>query len=404
MFGVLAHPTYARLFSAQAIALLGTGLLTVALGLLAFEIAGGEAGVVLGTALAIKMIAYVAVSPVAAALTASLPRKPVLITADLVRAGVALALPFVSEAWQIYVLIFLLQSASATFTPTFQALIPQVLTAEREYTRGLALSRLAYDLEALASPLLAAALLTVMTYHELFVGTVIGFLVSASLVAVATLPTRTPTPPSPFLDRLTSGTRIMARAPELRGLLALNLAVAAGTAWVIVNTVVLVQADLARPQSDVALLLAANGAGSMLVALTITRVLDRIPDRRIMLAGAFTMAGLLAVVALMLAWAPEPLIWPGAIALWAGLGAANAAVLVPSARLLRRNTTDAALPGVFAAQFALSHACFLLTYPLAGWLGAALGLPPVAAGAAALALLAAVLARRAWRGVQTETP
>ena len=98
---VLKNPTYAKLFSAQIIALLGTGLLTVALGLLAFDIAGGDAGVILGTALTIKMVAYVAVSPVITALTARLPQKTVLIVADVVRAAVAVGLPFVTEAWQI---------------------------------------------------------------------------------------------------------------------------------------------------------------------------------------------------------------------------------------------------------------------------------------------------------------
>ena len=38
--------------------------MTVALGLLAFKIAGDKAGAVLGTALAIKMVAYVGVAPV----------------------------------------------------------------------------------------------------------------------------------------------------------------------------------------------------------------------------------------------------------------------------------------------------------------------------------------------------
>lgn len=109
MLAVLRNPTYAKLFSAQIIALLGTGLLTVALGLLAFEIAGGDAGIVLGVAMTIKMVAYVAVSPVTTALVARLSRKQVLIGADLIRAGVAVSLPFVTEAWQIYLLIFLLQ-------------------------------------------------------------------------------------------------------------------------------------------------------------------------------------------------------------------------------------------------------------------------------------------------------
>ncbi|MGO4243443.1 MFS transporter, partial [Janibacter sp. RAF20_2_2] len=203
MLAVLRNPTYAKLFSAQVIALLGTGLLTVALGLLAFEIAGGDAGVVMGVAMTIKMVAYVAVSPLTTALTTRLKRKPLLIGTDLIRAGVALSLPFVTEVWQIYVLIFLLQSASATFTPAFQAVIPSVLPDEGQYTRALSLSRLAYDLESLVSPMLAAALLTVVSFHNLFAGTVVGFLASATLVLVSRFPRFEAPAPAPFFDRLT---------------------------------------------------------------------------------------------------------------------------------------------------------------------------------------------------------
>src|SRR5215213_6098276 len=113
MLAVLADRTYRHLFAAQVIALTGTGLLTVALGLLAFQLAGENAGAVLGTALAIKMIAYVTVAPVAAGFADRLPRRAFLVAMDLVRAGIALLLPFVTEVWQVYVLIFLLQSASA---------------------------------------------------------------------------------------------------------------------------------------------------------------------------------------------------------------------------------------------------------------------------------------------------
>lgn len=156
MLSVLANRTYRHLFLAQVIALVGTGLATVALGLLAYDIAGGDAGAVLGTALAIKMIAYIGVAPIAGAFADRVPRKALLFALDLVRAAVAICLPFVTEVWQVYVLIFVLQSASAGFTPTFQATIPDVLPDEGEYTRALSLSRLAYDMESLTSPMLAA--------------------------------------------------------------------------------------------------------------------------------------------------------------------------------------------------------------------------------------------------------
>lgn len=209
MLAVLANRTYGRLFAAQVIALVGTGLLTVALGLLAFDIAGANAGAVLGTALAIKMVAYVTVAPIVGAFSAQLPRRFFLIAMDLVRAAIALLLPFITEVWQVYLAVFVLQSASAAFTPTFQATIPDVLKDDADYTNALSLSRLAYDLESIVSPMIAAALLTVIGFHWLFAGTVAGFLVSAALVLSVILPV------SParkreggIYDRTTRGIRI----------------------------------------------------------------------------------------------------------------------------------------------------------------------------------------------------
>ncbi len=401
MLAVLKNPSYARLFSAQVIALIGTGLLTVALGLLAFNIAGGNAGIVLGTALMIKMVAYVAVSPVMAALTASLPRKHVLIAADIVRALVAVGLPFVTETWHIYVLIFVLQAASATFTPTFQAVIPEILPAERDYTCALSLSRLAYDLEVVLSPMLAAALLTVIPFNDLFIGTVVGFVGSGLLVALTTFPPMAASDAAPFIDRLTRGARVFVRSAELRALLAINVVVAACGSFVIVNTVVLVQSYLSRPEQDVAVLLAAYGLGSMVVALLLPRALGAVSDRPIMLAGSALLSLTTLAVSATLSASPAELSWTRLLVLWAILGAATSAVLTPSARLLRRGSTESNRPAVFAAQFALSHACFLVTYPLAGNLGARIGLSSTAAILGGIAVVAAVIAIVVWRPAAT---
>ena len=94
MLEVLSNRTYRHLFLAQVIALVGTGLLTVALGALAYNLAGADAGSVLGTALAIKMVAYVLIAPIVGASANRLPRRAFLVSMDLVRGGVALSLPF----------------------------------------------------------------------------------------------------------------------------------------------------------------------------------------------------------------------------------------------------------------------------------------------------------------------
>lgn len=388
MLGVLNNRTYRHLLLAQVIALLGTGLATVALGLQAFELADGSAGAVLGTALAIKMIAYVVVAPIATAFTEQLPRRAMLVSLDLVRAAVALCLPFITDVWQAYVLIFVLQAASAAFTPTFQATIPDVLPDEDDYTNALSLSRLAYDLEKVGSPLLAAALLALMSYHNLYLGTVVGFLASASLVVSVLLPDPKPSEPRSIYDRTTRGIRLYLTVPRLRGLFAFNLAVAAGGSMVFVNAVVLVQGSMALGERYTAFALAAFGLGSMVAALMLPRLLRRIADRPVMLSGTVVLAVALLVGTVVNSYA-------GLLVVWAVIGVGYSLVLTPSGRILRRSASPEDRPALFAAQFALSHGCWLITYPLAGWMGATVGLTPTylvlaaltAAGAAAAALL-----------------
>lgn len=399
MLAVLRNRAYRHLFTAQVIALVGTGLATVALGLLAYDIAGADAGSVLGTALAIKMVAYVAIAPLVGAVADRLPRRALMVTADLIRAGVTLLLPFVDQVWQVYVLVFLLQSASAAFTPTFQAVIPDVLPDERDYTRALSMSRLAYDLESLFSPALAAALLSLITYNWLFTGTVLGFLASAVLVVSAVLPkpvASTAPCTGGVYARATAGTRLFFAVPQLRALLALNLAVAAASAMVTVNSVVYVRDFLARSEGAVALALGAYGAGSMVVALALPRVLDRAPDRVVMLRGALLLAAVFAALGVITTAQTGSWRWPALLAVWAAFGAACSMVLTPTGRLIRRSAPAEQRTAAFAAQFSLSHGCWLLTYPLAGWLGAAGGLMWAVAALGGIALAASLLAVRLW--------
>ncbi|MBL4872642.1 MAG: MFS transporter [Rhodobacteraceae bacterium] len=373
MLALLRHPVFQKLYAAQVVSLLGTGLATVALGLLAFDLAGAKAGTVLGTALAIKMVAYVGIAPVAQALLGKFSAKRVLITLDIIRAGIALLLPFVTEIWHVYTLIFLLQSASAAFTPTFQALIPDILPDEAQYTRALSLSRLTYDLENLISPMLAAALLAVISFHWLFAGTAIGFVLSAAFVLYAPLIGRKIKPATQaFWGRVFNGTRIYLATPRLRGLLSLNLAAAAGSAMILVNTIVITRSLYGYDAQSVGIALAAFGAGSMVTALALPRLLDKTGDRLPMIAGAILLTATMFAGAALFTTLPDFNVF---LALWAVAGLGYSAILTPAGRLLRRSSHSAERPALFAAQFALSHACWLLTYPLAGWVGAGFGIP-----------------------------
>lgn len=396
MLQVLADGVYRRLLGAQVVALAGTGLATVALSLLAYDLAGADAGGVLGTALAVKMAAYVLVAPLAAAALARVPRRTVLVGADLLRLAAALALPLVTEVWQVHALILVLQAASATFTPTFQSVLPDVLPSEDDYTAALSLSRLAYDLEAVLSPVLAAVLLLVVPFPSLFLGTAVGFAASALLVAATVLPPRARREHDdarPFGRVVRHGAGLVLRTPALRPVLALDLAVAAAGALVLVQTVVVVRSVLGRGDQTVAALLATLGAGSMVTAAALPRVLRHVADRRVMLAGATLLTVAAALLPLALRAGAGSLVAVGV--LWLLVGVGWCAVETPVGRILRRSVAAEDLPAVLAAHFSLAHACWLLTYPLVGWLGLH-GLDTVALTTAALAAAATVAGARLW--------
>lgn len=397
VLSVLANRTYRHLLAAQLIALIGTGLLTVALSLLAYDIAGKDAGAVLGIALTIKMVAYIAVAPVASAFVDHVPRKALLVTMDLVRAAVALSLPFVDQVWQIYILIFVLQSASATFTPTFQATIPEVLPADRDYTRALSLSRLAYDMESLTSPILAAALLAVISFHWLFAGTAIGFVLSALLVVTCAVPRHAGKPRTAGIyDKTTRGMRAYLKTPRLRGLLAITLAAAAASAMVIVNTVVIVR-GLGLSQSDVALTLAAFGSGSIIAALILPRVVGRLGERVIMISAGALLVFVLAAMGLASITPATPArYWHALLLAWALLGVGYSMCVTPSGMLLKRSSDADHRPQLFAAQFALSHTCWLIAYPVAGQIGARFGMTAAFLVLAALAAVGVAAALALW--------
>lgn len=389
MLSTLRNPTFRHLFAAQLVALLGTGLATVALGLLAWQLAGDNAGAVLGTALAIKMVAYVTLAPVAAAIAERLPRRAFLVALDLIRAGVIAFLPFVTEVWQVYVLIFFLQAASAGFTPAFQAVIPDVLKDEDDYTNALSLLRLAEDLEQLASPMLAALLLTVVSFPVLFAGTTLGFVGSALLVVTTRLPGRAAREPGHFWADVTKGIRIYTRTPRLRGLMVMEASVAAAGAMIYVNTVVLVQARLGLGEEAVALAFAGFGAGSMLAAFLLPRILERLTDRPVMIGGATLMVAGVALV-------PFVASLSALIALWAPIGFGFSLTQTPIGRIVNRSAREADRGAVFAAQFALSHACWLVTYPLAGWIGAGAGLSVAAIVLAIIGAVGVAAVLRLW--------
>lgn len=387
MFGVLLNRRFAALFASQVSSLVATGLLTVALALVAVRLDPAAAAGIIGTALTIRIAVYVVVSPLASALLAGRSSRAVLVGADVVRLIVAGALVFATAPWQLYVGIVLLQTASAVFTPTYQAVIPRVLPDERDYTAAQSLSRLAYDLESLLSPPLAALLVLVLPPQALFGIVALGFLGSGLAVLLARLHDRVGSTVEPVRRRLLRGLGVLGRTPGPRFAAVLDAATATIYATVLVSSVVLLidgGADAADPSAALAAVLVAFGLGSIGVAVALPALLRRLRDTTVMLLGAGLAVLVLAATAAAALLGDLSVLGIGV--LWALLGASSSAISTPSARLIRREVAPDQHAAVFAARFSTSHAWYAVTYPVAGLLGT---IAPSGVATAALAALAA---------------
>ncbi|MET4129727.1 MFS transporter [Roseovarius sp. MBR-6] len=389
--GVSDKRSYYRLFAGYVLALVATGAATVALALLAFDLAGDYSGAVIGTALSLKMLAYVLAAPVVTVLLEQLPRKAVLIALDLIRAACLLLLVLITEIWHIYALVFVFALASGTFSFVYMAVVPYLLGTEEDYTRSLSRSRIAAELEGPLSPLVAAGLLLVLAPKAALAVTAAAFLLSALLIRAAHLP-----PPTPrdntherVLRRVTRGPALFFAVPLFRAVVALDLAVAFAAAMVQVNTVVLVQGDFGLARDGSALAFGAFGLGAVLAAVVLPLLHKRYRDRSIMLAG-------LVILCVGLAAGTLQSSLPGLLVLWAFLGVGVSLALTPAIFLIRRLARPSDLLGLIAAQMSIASGCLLVAYSLAGWLGAELGMGATFAILAVLCAAATLAFIRLW--------
>lgn len=371
-FESLRNRTFAQLYAAQTVSLFGDALTWVGLALLAFDLAGRDgAAAVLGTALTLRVTAFVVLSPLAGALADRLDRKAILVTADLARVVVVALIPFVTAVWQVYALILALNAFTAFFTPTYQATLPLV-AGDEDYPKAIALSGATYEILGVLGPGVAGGLAALVGYQSVFWLDAGTFLVSA--VLVATLPvslkvtrdTAAESVPGDGAARwrdVTEGTARLWRDRSLRTALLLELVASVAGAFVLVNTVGHVRGALALGDAAYGWVMAAFGVGATAAALAVGALEDRVSRTTFVFVGALVTS---------LAILPADFVGLGPLlALWLAAGAGQNWVNLPTQTLIADRTPDALQGRVYGAHFAWSHLWWAGAYPLAGWLGTA---------------------------------
>ncbi|MFM2198651.1 MAG: hypothetical protein RLZZ505_2083 [Verrucomicrobiota bacterium] len=376
------HRVFQQLFWAHALSLFGSGLTSLALGLLAHQLVGASASEVLGVTLAIRIIVIVLVSPWAGQVAARFGARQVMVASDVMRCGVLVGFYFADAVWQIYALAVLMNLGSAIFTPIYRAIIPDVVTPE-QYPKAAAIGSIAYDAANILSPTLAALLIALVGFRGSFVVDGITFLVSAALIlGLPRLAAEIASTAKKERISLGHGISSMFHRAKLRLSLFLALQTSIAGAFVIVATVNLVKNDLRMSDTAYAWVMGAFGVGSVCGALVYSRISTAARNFGVNASGPVMLLALAAV-----AIAPH---YGVVMAAWALIGAGYSILGVRGSELLAEDSQGAERPHIFAAHFALSHAGWGLTYPLAGFLTTLLGFGNTAWIFAALLLCVAL--------------
>ncbi len=166
-FKALQNKTFAKLYLAQTISLLGDAFSWVGLALLAYQIDKERSPVILATALTLRVTAFIIFSPFAGVVADKVDRKKILYVTHFIRMAIISCLPFIHTEWQIYVLVFLLNLFNAFFTPTYRAVIPQII--EGKYFReAVGLSTATFQLLGVLGPALAGMVAVWLGARQIF--------------------------------------------------------------------------------------------------------------------------------------------------------------------------------------------------------------------------------------------
>ena len=376
------HRAFQQLFWAHALSLVGSGFSSLALGLLAHHLVGASASSVLGVTLAIRIIVIVFCSPWAGKVADRFGARKLMVAADIMRAAVVIGFFYADAVWQIYALAVLLNFGSAIFTPIYRAVIPGVVSKE-QYPRALAIGSIAYDTANILGPSMAALVITLVGYRGNFLVDAVTFLGSAALLfglprlAIEAVCDEKKAPTS-----VSHGLTAMVKRPPLRKSLFLAFLTSIGGAFVIVSTVDFVKNDLRMSDSAYAWVMAAFGIGAVFAALLYSKFPQKARDASVAACAPMMIASLVAVALL-------PQYFTLLVGWWC-IGMSYSILGIRGSELLAENSEGNERSHIYAAHFALSHAGWGLTYPLAGFFTTSFGFAETAwifAGVLALVVL-----------------
>ena len=365
-FKALQNKTFAKLYLAQTISLLGDALSWVGLALLAYQIDKENASVILATALTLRVTAFIIFSPFAGVLADKVERKKILYVTHFIRMAIICCLPFITSEWQIYVLVFFLNVFNAFFTPTYRAVIPQVVQ-EKYYREAIGLSTATFQLLGILGPALAGIIAVFLGARQIFFLDGISFVLAGILIL--TIPaielqkgvTDEAKQSQNTWSDVVKGIRLLFGNNILRFALAIEFVSAIAGAMILVNTISHIKNSLLLDDKYYGWAMAIFGIGAAIAAFLLGS-LDKSKTRSTsLISGAF----LLGISICMVNFVGYPVL----LVLWLFAGLGQSLAEMPSETLIAETIASENQGKVYGSHFAFSHLWWAIAYPIAGFLG-----------------------------------
>ncbi|MHA7295199.1 MFS transporter [Arthrobacter sp. HLT1-21] len=291
---LLKQRPYRALWTARTISQWGDAFNTVALVLLVYSLTGsglGVSGVVIAEIIPVLLLA-----PLAGALVDRLPRVKVMIAADLIRAGLAFALPFVDgNVFNVYLIAVGLSAASVFFNPAAQSVLPSIVKERDLVAANSGIWTAAVISQVVLAPL-AGVVVAVFGYDWAFWINAASYLASAAALLRLKVPAHPKrTQRSSWYRDAREGLSELAGHRLLRALAATQFLAALSAGATGALLVVLAQDHLRLDEASFGLLIGAIGVGAALGPLILTKITDN-PRRPAFVLGPFVLRGLVDAV------------------------------------------------------------------------------------------------------------
>ncbi len=193
--GLWGNRDFLRLWSAQTVSQFGTQVSLLALPLVAI-VALGESTFKVALLTTVEFLPFLLFTLPAGVWVDRLPRRPILVAADLLRMAALASIPVAYwfdalTIWQLYVVGFVVGIGTVCFDVAYQSYLP-TLVGRAELTEGNSKLEISRSAAQLAGPGLAGVLIGILTAPVAVLADAVSFLVSALFLGRIQTLERTP--------------------------------------------------------------------------------------------------------------------------------------------------------------------------------------------------------------------